>query len=219
MSRPRWSVPSQCSWPGRASVWPASVAMGSYCWSWFAKNAVSTIASITTPPAAPSGFLRQKRASRATRPACRGSGVAATAWAVALAGSIAIAHPRVQEAIEEVYGQVGEDDDGGDEHDQVLDDRIIARQDGLDQIIGYPRQVEHPLGDDQPADQERELDADDGDHRQHGVLERVAPEHDPAALAFGPRRADVVLPQHLEQRRAGEARDQRGGSIAHRQGG
>ena len=67
MSRPRWSVPSQCASPGRASVAAASVAMGSCVCSMSAKIAVTTMISTSTPPAAPSGFfLTNRRTTAAT---------------------------------------------------------------------------------------------------------------------------------------------------------
>src|SRR5437667_2042962 len=184
MSRPRWSVPSQWAALGGASVAAASVEMGSYVWSWLAKTAVNAITTMMTPPAAPSGFLRQKPRSPAHIPALPGR-TAGAGMAMAPAPLGAIAHPRVEHPVQHVHREVREDHDRGDEHDEALHDRIVAPQDGLHEEARDARQVEHGLGDDEAPDQERELDADDGHHGQYRVLERVAPDHRPLALPLG----------------------------------
>src|SRR5215475_1740622 len=199
MSRPRWSLPSQCSGPGRASVLAASVAMGSCVESGSAKIAVNTITSISTPPKAPSGFLRQKRTTVGTNPAWTGARPAPISSSpVSAATGLAKLHPGIEPAVEQVDEQVREYDHDRDEHDEVLDDRIIAPEDGLHEEARHTGQVEDGLGDDQAANQERELDADDGDDGEHGVLEGVAPDDVPLALALGPRCPHVVLAHDLE---------------------
>src|SRR5499427_3050777 len=107
--------------------------MGSCVWSTLAKMAVNTITSMMKPPTAPSGFLRQKRRSTAAalgragrRTAAAGAGVAVRAPLTA-----AIAHPRIEHAVEHVHGEIREDHDGGGEHDQGLHDRVVAPRDGL----------------------------------------------------------------------------------------
>src|SRR5262245_12876763 len=137
MSRPRWSEPSQCSRPGGARLWAASVAIGSCVWSWSANAAVSTITSMIAPPVAPSGFFRQKRSRAAPTPArlARAGSAGASAWS---SGLVAIAHPRVEHAVQHVNEQVRQDDDDRDEHDQVLDDRIVAPEDRLDEEAREP---------------------------------------------------------------------------------
>src|SRR5574337_126995 len=202
MSRPRWSVPSQ-NWPeGRARVWVASVAMGSWMARKSAKMAVTTIKSIRKPPAAPSGFFRQKRQRTATTRA-RGSptptgAVSSIPSAVTIERLFAIAHPWIEPAVEHIHEQVREDHHDGDEHDQVLNDWVVPPEDRLDEEVWEARQVENPLGDDESADEERELDPDDCDHRQHRILERVTPDDHPSPLPLGPRRPDVVLSHHLQ---------------------
>src|SRR5262245_57588618 len=143
--------------------------------------------SISTPPAAPSGFLRAKRA-RAIHGPGRGRAPAATAISARLT---AIADARIENAVEHVDEQVAEDHDHGDEHHEVLHDGIVAPEDRLDQEARDPRQVEHGLGDYEAADQERELDPDDGDDGQQRVLQGVAPDDDAPGLSLGPRRAEV----------------------------
>ena len=43
----------------------------------------------------------------------------------------AIAHPRVEHAVEHVHGEVRDDHHHGDEHDEGLHDGVVAPQDGL----------------------------------------------------------------------------------------
>src|SRR2546428_2417270 len=167
--------------------------MGSWGCSSSAKIAVSSITSISAPPAAPSGFLRAKRARTVQAPA---RGRAPTGTAIA-AGLTAIAHARVEDAVQHVDEQVGEDHDDGDEHHEVLDDGIIAPENRLDQEPGDAGQVEDRLGDHQTADEERELDAADGDHGQQRVLERVKPDVDAPCLPLGPARPVEGLASHL----------------------
>src|SRR5689334_1087949 len=175
MSRPRWSEPSQCSALGRARLWAASVAIGSWVWSWLANTAVSRITSMRKPPMAPSGFLRQKRATTAHAPGRRSVRDTFPGTSTP-SGLVAIAHPRVEEAVEHVHHQVREDHHDRDEHHQVLHDRVVAPQDRLDQEAGDAGQVEHGLGHHEAADEEGELDTDHGDHRKDRVLQGVTPD-------------------------------------------
>src|SRR5262245_7038254 len=135
--------------------------MGSWVWSRSAKIAVSTIRIISRPPAAPSGFLRTKRTRTVHAPLC-GRAPAGTAIA---AGLTAIADSRIEDAVQHVDDQVREDHDDRGEHDEVLDHRIVPPEDRLHQEARDSRQVEDGLGDHQPADEECELDPDDGDDR------------------------------------------------------
>ncbi len=73
----------------------------------------------------------------------------------------------------QIDDQVHGHDDDGDEHHEVLHHRIVAPADRLDQEAGDAGDVEDRFGDDQAAEQERGLDADGGDDRQHGVAQRV----------------------------------------------
>src|SRR5207245_1062364 len=140
---------------------------------------------IRTPPAARGGFVRAKRARVVHVPA-RGRAPAATAISTRLT---AIADPRIENAVEHVDQQIAEDHDHGDEHDEVLHDRIVTPENRLNQEARDPRQVEDGLGDHEAADEKRELDADDGDDRQQGGLERVAQEAGASAPPVRPRRA------------------------------
>jgi hypothetical protein len=67
-----------------------------------AKTAVNTMRSMMKPPAAPSGFLRQKRSSVSGQP----GSAARTGAATTTIPLAAIAHPRVEHAVEHVHGEV-----------------------------------------------------------------------------------------------------------------
>src|SRR6266508_2632775 len=218
MSRPRWSVPIQWAAVGGASVSAASVAMGSWVWMRLAKTAITMITSMTMAPAPPSGFFRKNRITVGTRPsrrarapACAGSATPTTAR------SAGIADARIEDAVQHVHDEVGHDHHDGDEHDEVLHDGVVAPEDGLDQEARHAGQVEHGLGDDETADQERELDTDDRHDRQDRVLERVAPDDVALPLALGPGRADVILAHDLEEGRAGDPHHEGRGAVADRQ--
>src|SRR6059036_3834486 len=152
--------------------------MGSCVCKSSAKTAVRSMTRINAPPAAPSGFFLAKRARTVQVPA-RGLAPAGTAIS---AGLTAIAHARVEDAVQHIHEQVGEDHDDRDEHDEVLDDGIVAPEDRLDQEPRDAGQVEDGLRDHESADEKRELDADDGDDREQGILERVAPDDDTLGL-------------------------------------
>src|SRR2546430_8001484 len=126
--------------------------MGSCVWRTSEKTAVSTITSTRTPPAAPSGFFLTNR-PRVVQAPERGRGSAPTARST---GLTAIAHARVEHAIEHVHGQVRQDHDDRDEHDQVLDDRVVPPENRVHQEACDPGEVEHPFGHDEAPDEEGE---------------------------------------------------------------
>src|SRR5437016_1722339 len=171
MSRPRWSVPSQCSAFGRPSVYVASVAMGSCVCSHGASTAVTSMTSMMAPPAAPNGLRWTNRPSVVPHPGRVGAATTTRSTGTP-SGLAAIAHARVEHAVEHVDEEVRQDHHDGDEHHEVLHDRVVAPQDRLHEEPCDAGQVEDGLGHHETADEERELDADDGDHGQDRVLER-----------------------------------------------
>ena len=61
-----------------------------------------------------------------------------------------------------------------------------------------PRQVEDVLHDHGAPDQDRQLQADEGDNRDEGIFDAVPDNHDPLPEPLGPGGADIVLPEHLQ---------------------
>src|SRR5262249_26554751 len=156
------------------------------------------MSAMMRPPMAPRGFRRQKRVNPRHQVGPRqlgmaGGSVPAATWS-------AMADPGIEKSVEHVDREVRQDHDDGDEHHEILDHRVITPQDGLDQESRDPWEVEHGLRHDEAADQEREFDADHRDDGQHRIAERVAPHHDAWSLSLGPRRADVVLAEYLQDR-------------------
>ena len=107
---------------------------------------------------------------------------------------------------------------GGDEQHEALDQIEVAARGGVDEQLADAVDVEHLLGDDQPADQERELEADDGDDGQQRVAQGMAAHDEPGPHALGAGGADIVLAHHLEQRGTHHARRHGGIAVADRGG-
>src|SRR5213592_1802766 len=80
---------------------------------------------------------------------------------------------RVDPRVADVHQEVHDDEHAGHEHDQRLDERVVTVRDRLHEEQPEAVEVEHLLGDDEAADEERELEGDHGEHGQHRVLERV----------------------------------------------
>src|SRR2546422_7740494 len=113
-----------------------------------AKTAMRRIASMMAAPAAPRGFLRQKRTRAGKIPSRLARARAAPeSLTSTVAGSATIAHARIEDAVQHVHGEVGQDDDDGNEHDQVLHDGVVAPRDGLDEKARHSGEIEHGLRD------------------------------------------------------------------------
>src|SRR6059058_2181277 len=102
---------------------------------------------------------------------------------------------RVDPGVRQVNQEVHEDEDERDEHHERLRERVVAVGHRLDEEEAESVEVEHLLGDDEAAHEERELEGDHGEHRQHRVLERVPRQDQLVPQSLGPGRADVVLAQ------------------------
>src|SRR5438874_12830896 len=145
--------------------------MGSCVCSRGASTAVTSMTSMMAPPAAPSGLRWTNRPSVVPHPGRVGA-VTTTRSTGTPSGLAAIAHARVEHTVEHVDEEVRQDHHDGDEHDEVLDDRVIAPEDGLHEEARDTGHVEDRLGHHETADEKRELDADDRDHGKDRVLER-----------------------------------------------
>src|SRR3954468_2208275 len=118
-----------------------------------ANMAPSTSTSMMTAPAAPSGWRQKKNRSRPNVPPApapaRASSAAKSATSTpcfpAATGLVRVLDARIERRVEHVDQEVHDHDDDGDEHDEVLHDRIVARADRLDEEAGDARDVEHCL--------------------------------------------------------------------------
>src|SRR6266481_6746640 len=116
--------------------------------------------------------------------------------------------PRIEHGVQEIHEEIHEDDDRDYEQVDALDHRVIALEDGVEEKAAHARQLEDGLDDDRPAEDLRELYAEDGDHGDEGVLQAVLEDDHAFAQSLGPRRAHVVLAQHFEQHGPGEPRSE-----------
>src|SRR5262245_56016081 len=110
-----------------------------------AKTAVSSISTMSAPPAAPTGFFRQNRTTVATRPGCparAATTVSAPATLAAMSSLSRVPHARIQPPVEHVDEEIRQHDDDRDEHHQRLDDRIVAPQHRLHEEAREAGQVE-----------------------------------------------------------------------------
>src|SRR5262245_18871054 len=112
---------------------------------------------------APSGCWRENSSS-----ALRGRGFAAAVGRVGASIAMASIVPdaRVEDGVEQVDHEVDHDVDYGQQHDHALDQGEVVARHALDEQLADAVEIEHLLGDDEPADQEGELDADHGNGRQ-----------------------------------------------------
>src|SRR5690348_5975301 len=166
-SRPTLSVPSQCARPGRASALPRSWATGSYGASTGAARA-TTIATSRT--AAPNGG-RRARAARRTASQRRSRTTVSSREP-----SVDSANPDsgIDPAIEEIDGEIADDEAERDQQDHALDERVVACKHGVDDETPHARQREHVFGDHRTADERAELQADDRHDRDERVLQHVS---------------------------------------------
>src|SRR5207247_1675735 len=120
-----------------------------------------------------------------------------------------VSHPRIEHHVREVHGQVHEHVEARDAEHHALDHGIVAAQHGRDDEPAEPGNVEDLLHDDRAGDEDRERDADDGDRRDHGVLQRMLVDDGALAQAARATGHDELLAQHVEHGRARAARDER----------
>src|SRR5215207_8902087 len=93
-----------------------------------------------------------------------------TPWGASMASIIlAIANPWIEEGVDDIDKQVGHDEDDGDEQDYPLHDGVVPVKDGADKNPPDAADREDRLHDHGAAQQEGELDANDGHHRDQRV--------------------------------------------------
>src|SRR3954452_14866171 len=117
-----------------------------------------------------------------------------------------IADARVDERVENVDDQVGDDDEEGADQHRALDHREVAVLDRVVREAADPRDVEHALGEDRAAEEHADVDPGRGNERRDGAPHAVAQHDAPLAQALRARGADVVLGHRLDQVAAQEPR-------------
>src|SRR3954447_200947 len=121
-----------------------------------------------------------------------------------------VPHARVEERVDDVDYQVEEDDEEGAHQDRPLHGRQVALLDGVEGEAPDAGDVEDGLGEDSPAEEDPEVEPEDGDDRRDGRAHAVLEDDGPLAQALRAGGADVVLGHRLEQVAAQEAGVDRG---------
>ena len=89
-------------------------------------------------------------------------------------GLLTVLDSRIEPGVENIDDKVRYDEDQGHQHNQRLRHRVIGVLHRFHEQPAKTVQIKYLFGDHQPAHEERELDADNGHHRQHRVLEGAA---------------------------------------------
>src|SRR5262245_11037139 len=134
VSRPRSSVPNGCASVGALRTSFQSVCSGSTLAIHGAPSAIATKSTTTMAPIADAGRRHATRHARRRRLAGSTVRVGSIASAVALSvtGSPSDSDPRIEERVGDVYQQVDEHVGARREQDDPLDERVVAREHGLD---------------------------------------------------------------------------------------
>ena len=110
---------------------------------------------------------------------------------------------RVEVGVGDVHDQVHQHVDDRDDQGEALDHGVVAARMASNRVLPTPDRSKMVSVSTAPAEQGAQLQADDGDHRQHGVAEGVAHDHARLGEALGAGGADVVEAQDVEQARSG----------------
>src|SRR5215217_3143192 len=166
MSRPEPSVPKTWAALGGLRRWPMFERFAESGTATRPATAATTTSAISTSPSsAPFWRLSEPNVSRqkvlgarGARPDARiGEAGASTSAVAAVSGLVGpdvsvIAHSRVHEAVQDVGEQVDHDDPGQQDRDQRLRERIVAREDRVDQEPSEAGPPEHEFDDAGPAE-------------------------------------------------------------------
>ena len=198
-SRPRSSVPSQCSADGGSKRRKRSVA-------------------VRIDAAQVGDQRRGERQRRAGRPGTT-SDACARRWRIsaahrpagARAGGVVMRCPRSTRADRPRHRRGRPEDCRAmvaSGRDQQADQReiVVVVEDRLVDRLAHARPGEHGLGDQRAREQAAERERQDRQHRRQRVGEGVAPQHAALGRALGAGGADIVLAQRLDHRAAHEAR-------------
>src|SRR6185312_190982 len=212
-SRPMASVPKGWASEGGRRTARRSIAVGPRGWSSGAQIAARiTSASSTTP--ATNGALRGNRrrivgcaASRAMSAVsvvtCQTLGGPARRWRD---GSwLFQADAWIDPGIEQVDQQVDDDEGGGGDDGDALDQRIVAGIERGQREFADAGKIEDHFGDDHTAEEIADIDTDDRQQRQRGVLQGIDEGDAARTDAEGMRGADVFFFEHGLHRAAQDA--------------
>ena len=116
-----------------------------------------------------------------------------------------IPYSRIQIGINQVDEEIEQHHPGGEKQVGSLDHRVVTALQGIQHETPEPRQGKDVLHDHRASDQDRQLQANQGHHRDEGIFEGVPDNHDLLPEPLGPGGADIILPQHLQHHGAHHA--------------
>src|SRR6266536_2678569 len=128
--------------------------------------------------------LRSVGRSAARHPATGAGSCAAT--------TSSTAYSRVDNRIEQIHGEIAQHEQGGDEEDGALDQRVVPLDHRPQEQTAYSGQGEDLLGHHRATEQIADLDPRDGDQGDQAVLEGMTPHHAALGQTFGARRPDEI---------------------------
>src|SRR4051794_19381559 len=172
VSRPISSVPIGWSQLGARSRVEAG-SLGSTVQTKRPKSAVRTTPPTMIAPAMPIGL--RHRAGSASR--LRAGTAVQTPSAVLIPDRSRDADPRIEVAVDDVDEEVDDDEDRRDQQRRRLDHRVVALLDRMEQGVADAGKPEDDLGDRGAADQDTDLETDDGHDRDERVPKRMLADH------------------------------------------
>src|SRR6476620_11346422 len=108
-------------------------------------------------------------------------------------------HARIEEGIHHVHNEVQRDDEERAHEDGPLDRRQVALLDRVERQSADAREVEDGLREDRAAEQDPEVEAEDGDDRRDRRSNAVLEDDDALLQALGPGCSYVVLGHRREE--------------------
>src|SRR5690606_38867460 len=166
-SRPKSSVPNQCSALGACRRFMMESLYGSNGLIQGASAAAATSTASTTRLA--STVLR----ATSRRTACQRSAHGPEEIAIATA----VAHSRNDQQVQQVDEKVDQDIDGGNDQQRALDDRVVAPQHRRHHQAAYAGQAKHGFGDHRAADQQSGGQPQHRQYRDQRIARRVLQDH------------------------------------------
>src|SRR6266851_287714 len=203
--RPKLSVPNAKSAPGGRNLKRIASLVGSTGAIHGARAAASRMMPNRPSPKRNSRWWN-KRFSVAHAGCSRVKGISASNSSSA--GPLSMAHPRVEQGVAYIHADIDQHKERRDEEQPALDHRIIPVQHCLRQQLAHAGNGEQRLRHHRAGYQQAHDNAHHRGDRDQRVGQRMLHHHEPPRQPFGTRRADIILPQHLQHGGARDARKQ-----------
>src|SRR6185312_5983169 len=183
-SRPRPSVPSQCSMENgaRRSSMSMSVGLGS-------GSTGARIATVNMKIIQPVAI---QNSSPNRRPRFAGRAVTPSSM---VSSSVAMTNPGIEDGVEQIDDEVHDHEASGDNQHHTLQDDEVAGVDGTDQQTADSRQGKNRFHNDSATDQSTDIDAGYRDQSERRGLQRVHEQDARGLQSLGFRQRDIIFLQ------------------------